>query len=82
MYAIERSDFDALFDALARRGYTITSPTVRDRAIVYDEIRASADLPIGWTDEQDAGLGLSDEVRSVVAELTATVLNEAQALAT
>ena len=30
----------------------------------------------------DAGLGLSDEVRSVVAELTATVLNQAQALAT
>ena len=37
------------------RGYTIVGPTVRDQAIVYDELRSSADLPIGWTDEQDGG---------------------------
>jgi hypothetical protein len=28
---------------------------VRDQAIVYDELRTSADLPVGWTDEQDGG---------------------------
>ena len=38
-----------------RRGYTVVGPTVRDQAIVYDEIGSSADLPIGWTDEQDGG---------------------------
>ena len=54
-HVIERSDFDELFGALLRQGYTIVGPTVRDRAIVYDEIRASADLPVGWTDEQDGG---------------------------
>ena len=54
-HVIERDAFDALFDALARRGYTIVGPTVRDQAIVYDELRSSADLPIGWTDEQDGG---------------------------
>ena len=52
---IERGDFDGLFDALARRGYTIVGPTVRERAIVYDEITGSRDLPVGWTDEQDGG---------------------------
>jgi ferredoxin len=52
---IERSDFDGLFDALARRGYTIIGPTIRDRAIVYDEIRRTDDLPVGVTDEQDGG---------------------------
>ena len=52
---IERSDFDALFGALTNHGYTIVGPTVRDRAIVYDEIRGTADLPVGWTDEQDGG---------------------------
>src|SRR5688500_17516880 len=52
---IEREAFDQLFDALADRGYTIVGPTVRDGAIVYDELRSSADLPIGWTDEQDGG---------------------------
>src|SRR6202035_4985353 len=54
-YVIERSDFDALFAALARRGYTIVGPTVRDQAIVYDEISSATDLPVGWTDEQEAG---------------------------
>jgi sulfhydrogenase subunit beta (sulfur reductase) len=52
---IDRAAFDELFVALARRGYTIIGPTVRDRAIVYERLRSSADLPIGWTDEQDGG---------------------------
>ncbi len=54
-HVLERADFDALLGALARRGYTVVGPTVRDGAIVYDEIAASADLPVGWTDEQDGG---------------------------
>ncbi len=52
---LPRAALDALLDALAGRGYTIVGPTVRDRAIVYDEIASSADLPVGWTDEQDGG---------------------------
>ncbi|HTX30381.1 MAG TPA: 4Fe-4S dicluster domain-containing protein [Solirubrobacteraceae bacterium] len=52
---IDRSDLDGLFQALLTRGYTVVGPTVRDQAIVYDEISSSADLPIGWTDEQEAG---------------------------
>ena len=30
-------------------------PTVRDGAIVYDELDSAAELPIGWTDRQEAG---------------------------
>ena len=52
---LDRADFDEFLGALTRRGYTIVGPTVRDRAIVYDEIGAAGDLPIGWTDEQDGG---------------------------
>jgi sulfhydrogenase subunit beta (sulfur reductase) len=52
---IEREQFDELLAAIARRGYTIVGPTVREQAIVYDEIASAADLPIGWTDEQDGG---------------------------
>jgi ferredoxin len=44
-----------LIDVLQRRGYRVVGPTVRDGAIVYDELRGAADLPIGWTDEQDGG---------------------------
>jgi ferredoxin len=52
---IHRDDFDELFGALGRRGYTVVGPTVRDRAIVYDVVRSAADLPVGWGDEQDGG---------------------------
>jgi formate hydrogenlyase subunit 6/NADH:ubiquinone oxidoreductase subunit I len=46
---------DATFVALARAGYTLVGPTVRDGAIVYEELSGVSDLPAGWTDEQAAG---------------------------
>ncbi len=52
---IERGDLQALLDALARRGYTVIGPVLRDGAIVYDELQSVDDLPAGWTDEQEAG---------------------------
>ena len=55
IYTLEREHFDELLAALVRRGYAVIGPTVRDRAIVYGEIGSSADLPVGWTDEQDGG---------------------------
>jgi NAD(P)H-flavin reductase/NAD-dependent dihydropyrimidine dehydrogenase PreA subunit len=53
--ALAASDLDRLFDALAGAGYRIIGPTVRDGAIVYDELHSKADLPIGWTEEQTPG---------------------------
>ena len=50
-----RSHLDQLLGAITRRGFRLIGPTVRDGAIVYDEISSSADLPAGWTDEQDGG---------------------------
>jgi formate hydrogenlyase subunit 6/NADH:ubiquinone oxidoreductase subunit I len=52
---IERSDLDYLLRALARRGYLLLGPTVRDGAIVYDEIASVDELPAGWTDQQGPG---------------------------
>jgi ferredoxin len=52
---LQRGAVDDLIAALARRGYTVVGPTVAQGAIVYDELRSSADLPVGWTDEQDGG---------------------------
>jgi ferredoxin len=45
---------DGLMRALLARGYTIIGPTHRDDAIVLDEVRRAADLPAGWTDDQEA----------------------------
>jgi ferredoxin len=48
-------DMHHLFEALHARGYRIVGPTVRDSAVVYDELDTVEDLPIGWTDEQGGG---------------------------
>ena len=52
---LTRDGLDALIAALAAAGYRVCGPTVRDGAIVYDDIAGVTDLPAGWTDEQDAG---------------------------
>ena len=52
---IERDVLQRIIGALASRGYRVIGPTVRDGAIVYDRVAALDDLPIGWTDRQDAG---------------------------
>jgi formate hydrogenlyase subunit 6/NADH:ubiquinone oxidoreductase subunit I len=54
-FRLERAHLQQLFDALTRRGYQIVGPTVRDHAIVYEQLNSVADLPMGWTDEQDGG---------------------------
>ena len=43
-----------LLDVLTARGFEVIGPTLRDGAIVYDRITSASDLPIGWTDEQQA----------------------------
>lgn len=44
-----------LFAALRRRGYRVLGPTVRDQAIIYDELDGADDLPVGWTDQHNGG---------------------------
>src|SRR3990172_7840829 len=52
---VEPQHLQQLVEALARRGYRVIGPTVRDGAVLYDEIASAADLPVGWMDEQQAG---------------------------
>ena len=52
---LEAAALDTLLGALRRRGYTLVGPTLRDGAIVYDEIEGADALPAGWTEEQEAG---------------------------
>jgi sulfhydrogenase subunit beta (sulfur reductase) len=46
---------DALVAALRRRGFRVLGPTVREGAIVYDELESAAELPVGWSDRQEPG---------------------------
>jgi sulfhydrogenase subunit beta (sulfur reductase) len=52
---IEPEALEDLLTALTSRGFRVVGPTVRDGAIVYEDLDSAGDLPIGWTDDQDAG---------------------------
>jgi len=52
---IEPAALEALLVALRERGFRVLGPTVRDGAIVYEELESAAELPVGWTDSQDGG---------------------------
>jgi len=55
LVVLEGESLQTLFDALVGRGYKVLGPTLREGAIVYDEMTSTSDLPAGWTDEQDGG---------------------------
>lgn len=52
---LETRDLDQLINVLKSRSYRVIGPTVSEGGIVYEEIANSSALPIGWTDEQEAG---------------------------
>jgi sulfhydrogenase subunit beta (sulfur reductase) len=52
---IEPGALEELIHALHDRGFRVLGPTVREGAIVYDELDSADQLPIGWTDEQSPG---------------------------
>jgi ferredoxin len=52
---IDPAGLDAMLGTLRSRGYRVVGPTLRDGAIVYDDLETAADLPAGWTDDQDGG---------------------------
>ncbi len=52
---IDREQFPKLFEALRTEGYTIVGPTVRENAIMFDELSSVDDLPVGKTDMQSPG---------------------------
>ena len=54
-WRLAKRSLQDVLNALKGRGYTVLGPTVRDGAIVYDEIGVLSDLPVGWSDEQEAG---------------------------
>ena len=56
LYRLEREHFPRLLEALRQSGYRVVGPTVREGAIVYDDLHTVADLPIGLRDEQDGGV--------------------------
>jgi sulfhydrogenase subunit beta (sulfur reductase) len=52
---IDGEALQQLIDALVSRGYRVIAPTMRSGAIAYDSVTRLEELPIGWTDRQEAG---------------------------
>ena len=54
-YIASKEQLDELLQKLKSVGYQLIGPTIKDQAIIYDNINRIADLPIGWTDQHDKG---------------------------
>jgi len=52
---VSRLNIGEIWQWLKAEGYQVVGPTIRDGAIVYDEIDGPDELPVGWTDEQNGG---------------------------
>ena len=52
---IDARGLDSVIRALSARGYAVIGPRLRSDAIVCAPIESVDDLPVGWSDEQDAG---------------------------
>jgi sulfhydrogenase subunit beta (sulfur reductase) len=52
---LDRPGLQALIDVLVTDGRRVIGPTVRDGAVVYEEITQIGELPVGWADDQRPG---------------------------
>jgi len=53
--AISGDQLQQLIGVLVEQKYTVYGPTVRERAVTYNQINSAEQLPVGWSDEQDGG---------------------------
>lgn len=54
-FILQAEHLDRLVQLLRQSGYRVIGPVLSEQSIVYDEIRSAADLPRGWTDDQEKG---------------------------
>ena len=52
---MDHAALDRLIAVLAGDGRRVIGPTLRDGAVIYDDLGSGADLPRGWIDEQAGG---------------------------
>jgi ferredoxin len=52
---VPKAALQKVLDNLRAAGFSPVGPTVRESAVVLDEITRLEDLPLGWSDEQEPG---------------------------
>jgi len=55
VWLIRAAALDQLLASLRGAGYRVIGPTVRDEAIILDELTAASDLPFGWGVQLEPG---------------------------
>jgi ferredoxin len=70
-WVLPKARLDELIARLWEDGYRVLGPTARDGAVTFDEVRRTADLPVGLREEQAPGrytlkAGAAGEVFGVV----------------
>ncbi len=53
--SIAKPSLQQIFDALREIGYTLVGPRLGEGAIEYGPLEQIAELPVGWSEEQEAG---------------------------
>jgi sulfhydrogenase subunit beta (sulfur reductase) len=53
---IQARDFPQLLEVLSGLGYRLVGPTLDDSRLIYGDLSSAADLPRGWTEEQEGGV--------------------------
>lgn len=53
--AIQKPELDNLIAKLSSMGYDVIAPQVKDKSIVHEPLNSAADLPIGYTNQQEPG---------------------------
>jgi ferredoxin len=56
MHVITKDSLDQLIELLKDDGFETIGPSLDGGAIVYDRIESLKDLPVGWGEEQEAGI--------------------------
>ncbi|MCL5095980.1 MAG: 4Fe-4S dicluster domain-containing protein [Candidatus Omnitrophica bacterium] len=54
-FILSQKSFPRLFEVLQAKGYQVIGPTVRDGAVVYEQLSSVDELPCGWQDDQGGG---------------------------
>jgi sulfhydrogenase subunit beta (sulfur reductase) len=52
---LSKAGFQRLLDVLVEKGYRVVGPVLRDGAVMWETVERTADLPIGWRDQQEPG---------------------------
>ena len=55
VWLMRAAALDQLLGSLRGAGYRVIGPTVRDGAIILDELTAASDLPFGWGVQLEPG---------------------------